>query len=66
MAIAAGFAAPADGRLVRGRGETDERSFAHVYDTGGIRRTHLRGHTNILKRILIHVSGFISASSCVR
>src|SRR5436190_16006156 len=23
-----------------------------------MRRTHLRGHTNILKRILIHVSGF--------
>jgi transposase len=45
-------------RLMRRRGETDERSFAHVYDTGGMRRTHLRGHTNILKRILIHVSGF--------
>src|SRR6266853_2137728 len=45
-------------RLMRRRGETVERSFAHVYDTGGMRRTHLRGHTNILKRILIHVSGF--------
>jgi len=43
---------------MRRRGETVERSFAHVYDTGGMRRTHLRGHTNILKRILIHVSGF--------
>ena len=40
------------------RGERIERSFAHVYDTGGMRRTHLRGHTNILKRLLIHVSGF--------
>jgi transposase len=45
-------------RLMRRRGETVERSFAHIYDTGGMRRTHLRGHTNILKRILIHVSGF--------
>src|SRR5436190_13283865 len=45
-------------RLMRRRGETVERSFAHVYDTGGMRRTHLRGHPNILKRILIHVSGF--------
>jgi transposase len=45
-------------RLMRQRGERIERSFAHVYDTGGMRRTHLRGHTNILKRILIHASGF--------
>ncbi len=45
-------------RLMRRRGELIERSFAHVYDTGGMRRTHLRGHTNILKRLLIHVSGF--------
>ena len=45
-------------QLMRQRGERIERSFAHVYDTGGMRRTHLRGHTNILKRILIHVCGF--------
>ena len=45
-------------RLRRRRGEYVERAFAHVYDTGGMRRTHLRGHTNILKRLLIHVSGF--------
>ena len=45
-------------RQMRRRGETVERSFAHVYDTGEMRRTHLRGHTNILKRILIHVNGF--------
>jgi transposase len=44
-------------RLMRQRGERVERSFAHVYDTGGMRRTHLRGHTNILKRLLIHASG---------
>jgi transposase len=44
--------------LMRRRGETIERSFAHLYDTGGMRRTHLRGHTNILKRLLIHAGGF--------
>lgn len=45
-------------RLLRRRGEYVERSFAHVYDTGGMRRTHLRGHRNILKRLLIHASAF--------
>ena len=43
---------------MRRRGETIERSFAHLYDTGGMRRPHLRGHTNILKRVLIHAGGF--------
>jgi len=42
-------------RLLRKRGELLERPFAHCYDTGGMRRTHLRGHVNILKRLLIHV-----------
>lgn len=45
-------------RLLRRRGEQVERTFAHVYETGGMRRTHLRGHANILKRVLIHVGGF--------
>jgi transposase len=44
--------------LLRRRGELLERTFAHVYDTGGMRRTHLRGHWNILKRLLIHVAAF--------
>ena len=44
--------------LMRKRGEVLERSFAHCYETGGMRRTHLRGHSNILKRLLIHVCGF--------
>jgi transposase len=44
--------------LMRQRGELIERSFAHCYETGGMRRTHLRGHPNILKRLLIHVAGF--------
>src|SRR5258708_17511994 len=45
-------------RLMRSRGERVERSFAHLYDTGGMRRTHLRGHENILKRLLIHAGAF--------
>jgi transposase len=45
-------------RLMKKRGELIERSFAHCYETGGMRRTHLRGHENILKRLLIHVAGF--------
>ena len=43
---------------MRRRGEYVERTFAHTYDTGGMRRTHLRGHTNILKRLWIHAGGF--------
>jgi transposase len=42
-------------RLLRKRGELLERPFAHCYETGAMRRTHLRGHDNILKRLLIHV-----------
>ena len=44
--------------LLRRRGELVERSFAHCYESGGLRRTHLRGHQNILKRQLIHVGAF--------
>jgi hypothetical protein len=33
-------------------------SQAHCYETGGMRRTHLRGRENILKRQLIHVCAF--------
>jgi transposase len=44
-------------RLLRLRGERLERPFAHLYETGGMRRVHLRGHTNIRKRLLIHASG---------
>jgi transposase len=41
-------------RLLRSRSEMLERPNAHAYETGGMRRTHLRGHTNILKRLLVH------------
>ena len=45
-------------RLQRRRAEYAERSFAHTYETGGMRRTHLRGHTNIYKRLCIHGGAF--------
>jgi len=44
--------------LLKRRGELAERSFAHCYETGGMRRCHLRGRENILKRQLAHVSAF--------
>ena len=44
-------------RLLRCRGELLERPFAHVCETGGMRRVHLRGHPNIRKRLLVHVAG---------
>jgi len=45
-------------RLQKCRAELVERSFAHVYDTGVMRRLHLRGRGNILKRLLIPVGAF--------
>ena len=45
-------------RLQRHRSEYLERPNARLYETGGMRRTHLRGHANILKRLLDHVGGF--------
>ena len=44
--------------LMRRRGELLERSFAHLYDTGGMRRVHLRGKDNVAKRALIHAAAF--------
>lgn len=49
---------PRGRRLLRRRGEYVERTFAHTYETGGMRRAHLRGHVNILKRLFIHAGGF--------
>ncbi len=40
------------------RAEIVERCFQHILDSGGMRRTTLRGNENILKRLLIHVSAF--------
>jgi transposase len=44
--------------LQRQRSERLERPNAHLYETGAMRRTHLRGHANILKRLFIHIGGF--------
>jgi transposase len=45
-------------RLQKLRSELAERSFAHLYETGGMRRVYLRGRSNILKRLLVHAAGF--------
>lgn len=45
-------------RLMKKRGELIERSFAHCYETGAMRRVFLRGRENVLKRQLIHVGAF--------
>ena len=42
---------------MRKRAELVERSFAHILDRGGLRRTWLRGRENVHKRYLIHVAG---------
>ncbi len=42
-------------RLLRQRGERLERPNAHLYETGRMRRVDLRGHPNILKRLLVQV-----------
>jgi transposase len=41
-------------RLLRQRGEKLERWNQHLYDRGGMRRVHLRGRQNILKRLVVH------------
>jgi transposase len=41
-------------RLLRQRGEKLERWNQHWYDRGGMRRLHLRGRENILKRLVVH------------
>jgi transposase len=45
-------------RLQRKRSELTERSMAHMYETGGMRRVHLKGRDNILKRLLVQAGGF--------
>lgn len=45
-------------KLLRKRGELLERPFEHYLEAGGMRRTYLRGHGNIMKRLLVHVAGF--------
>src|SRR5919107_2853626 len=44
-------------QAMRQRAELVERSFAHILDRGGMRRTWLRGREDVHKRYLIHVAG---------
>ena len=46
-------------QLLRKRGETVERPFAHMLESGGLRRTHLRGRENIEKRYLSPAPRFL-------
>ena len=45
-------------RLQKIRSELTERTFAHMYETGAMRRVHLQNRKNILKRLLIHGAAF--------
>jgi transposase len=45
-------------RLQKLRGELCERSFAHCYETGGMRRLYVRGTDNVLKRVLAQAAAF--------
>jgi transposase len=45
-------------RLLRRRGELLERPCAHLYETGALRRAHVRGHENVLKRLFLQASAF--------
>ena len=42
--------------LQRKRGELIERTFAHICETGGARRTRLRGRSNVSKRYLLQAA----------
>ena len=44
-------------QLARWRTEKLERTMAHAYETGNLRRLYLRGRDNVLKRVLIHAAG---------
>jgi transposase len=58
MRIAGASAAAAAKGLLRRRGELLERPCAHLYETGGLRRAHVRGHENVLKRLFVHAGAF--------
>jgi transposase len=42
--------------LLRRRGELLERPFAHQYETGAMRRVHVRGTSNVAKRVLLQAA----------
>ena len=55
----AGASAARVGWLCSGGGANISNGRTHnLYETGGLRRTHVRGHANILKRLLIQTSAF--------
>jgi transposase len=43
-------------QLLRRRGELVERTFAHAYETGGLRRLYVRGKQNVHKRLLLQAA----------
>lgn len=43
-------------RLQAARGERLERNFAHQFDTGGLKRLHVRGLSNVQKKLLIQAA----------
>jgi transposase len=45
-------------RLQKLRGELCERSFAHCYETGALRRMYVRGADNVFKRVLVQAAAF--------
>ena len=47
---------PRGKRLLRRRGEFLERPFAHQYETGGLRRVHVKGRDEVAKRVLIQAA----------
>lgn len=44
--------------LRKKRGEIAERSNAHCYETGGLRRVHVRKRDNVMKRVIIQATSY--------
>ena len=45
-------------RLRKARAEFTERAFAHLLDSGGLRRVYVRGRENVAKRYVLHAAAF--------
>src|SRR6266849_4656912 len=43
-------------QLLRRRGELLERTFAHAYETGALRRLYVRGKENVKKKLLVQAA----------
>jgi Transposase DDE domain len=43
-------------QLLRRRGELLERTFAHAYETGALRRLYVRGRENVQKKLLVQAA----------